>query len=89
MSIQPAAIESATARIDPEMNSRSTHAEEILRNDISWLESRIQRLEAAGSARERKLSNCYQNLLRQRQRQLASRGSQDGVCLGCWQDTIG
>jgi len=89
MSIQPAAIESATTRIDPEMKSGPAHTEKILRNDISWLEGRIQRLEAAGSARERKLSNCYQNLLRQRQRQLASRGSRDGVCLGCWQDTIG
>ena len=89
MSIQPAAVESAATRSDPGMKSRSTHTEKILRDDISWLGRRIQRLEAAGSARERKLSNCYQNLLRQRQRQLASRGSQDGVCLGCWQDTIG
>ncbi len=71
------------------MNARPTHTEKILRKDISWLESRIERLAVAGSARERKLSNCYQNLLRQRQQQLASKGSQDGVCLSCWQDYIG
>ncbi len=71
------------------MNSSPTHTERILRNDISWLESRIHRLEAAGTVGEHKLSNCYQKLLRQRQQQLASKASQDGVCLSCWQDYIG
>ena len=71
------------------MNSSPTHTERILRNDISWLERRIERLAATDSTRERKLSDCYQNLLRQRQQQLASKASQDGVCLGCWQDYIG
>lgn len=86
MSIQLAAIESTTTRSDPGMKSRPAHTDKILRDDISWLESRIQQLEAASSASERKLATCYQKLLRQRQRLLASRGSQDGVWPGCWQD---
>ena len=63
-----------------------SHTDKILRGDIHWLQDRIQRLEAVAGAGERKLAICYQKLLRQRQRQLAS---MDGICPGCWQDYFG
>jgi hypothetical protein len=83
MSIQLAAIESTTTRSDPGMKPRPAHTQQILRDDIRWLEGRIQHLTVAGDA---KLAACYQKLLRQRQQRLASRGDRDGVCPGCWQD---
>ncbi len=68
------------------MNARPTHTDNMLIDDVSWLESRVQRLEIANDARERKLVDCYQKLLHQRQHQLAYRDGQDGVHCGCWQD---
>ncbi len=83
MSIQLAATEAATARSDPGMKSRPAHTQQILRDDIRWLEGRIQQLAGASDA---KLASCYRKLLRQRLHQLASRGGRDGACPGCWQD---
>lgn len=83
MSMQHSAVESDTERNHPEMKSRPAHTEKILRDDIGWLESRIAQLEAADGASERRLAGCYQKLLRQRQRQLATL---DDTCPGCWQD---
>jgi len=62
------------------------HTDKILRDDIHWLEGRIHQLQAAAGASERKLAICYQKLLRQRKRQLAS---MDGSCPDCWQDFFG
>ena len=83
MSVQTAAIDLRNTRTPSRMNARPAHTEKILHDDIRWLESRIAELEAAGSASERKLARCYQKLLGQRQRQLATL---DGGCPGCWQD---
>ena len=83
MSVPSAAFESETARNHPRMSARPAHTEKILRDDIRWLESRIAELETAGSNSERRLAQCYQKLLGQRQRQLATL---DGSCPGCWQD---
>ncbi len=68
------------------MKPRPAHTQQILRDDIRWLEGRIQQLAAANGTRDAKLARCYQKLLRQRQHQLASRGGRNGVCPGCWQD---
>ncbi len=68
------------------MKPRPAHRQQILRDDIRWLEGRIQQLAPASNSNDAKLASCYQTLLHQRQRQLASRGSRDGVCPGCWQD---
>ncbi len=65
------------------MKPRAAHTQQILRDDIRWLEERIQRLAGAGNTR---LAGCYQKLLRQGQQRLASRGDRDGICPGCWQD---
>jgi hypothetical protein len=83
MSVQLAGIEPDATGNPPGMKSRQAHTDKILGDDISWLESRIDQLAAAGSASERRLAVCYQKLLRQRRRQLASL---DGTCPGCWQD---
>jgi len=66
--------------------SLPTHTDKILRDNIHWLKDRVQRLEAAAGASERKLADCYRKLLRQRERQLASMG---GICPDCWQDYFG
>ena len=65
------------------MKPKAAHTQQILRDDIRWLEERIQGLAGAGDAR---LADCYQKLLRQGQQRLASRGGRDGICPGCWQD---
>ena len=83
MSFQNSDVESATMRSHPGVKPRPTHTEELLCDDICWLESRIHQLQAAASASERKLTICYQKLLRQRR--LAS---MDGSCPGCWQDFL-
>ena len=83
MTIQLASIQSETSRNYLRMNARPAHTEKILRDDIRWLESRIAELEAAGSSSERRLAKCYQKLLGQRRRQLATL---DSACPGCWQD---
>lgn len=88
MSIQPAATAPATARSDPGMKSRPVHTEQILRDDIRWLQGRIQQLRATDGASERRLADCYRKLLRQRQHQLASGGGPGGVSTGCWQDYL-
>ncbi len=84
MSIQRAAIESTTTRSDPGMKPGPAHTDSILRDDIRWLESRIQQLEA--TSRASGYRQLLSKLLRQRQHQLASRANQDGICPGCWQD---
>ena len=71
------------------MKPRPAHMQQILRDDIRWLEGRIQQLAATNGASERKLATCYQKLLRQRQHQLKSRDHRDGICPGCWQDYFG
>ena len=68
------------------MKPRPAHRQQILRDDIRWLKGRIQQLAAINGASDAKLASSYQKLLRQRQRQLASRGGPDGACPGCWQD---
>jgi len=68
------------------MKPRPAHTQQILRDDIRWLKGRIQQLAATNGASDARLASCYQKLLRQRQRQLASRGGLDGACPGCWQD---
>jgi len=68
------------------MKPRPAHTQQILCDDIRWLKGRIQQLAASNGASDAKLASCYQKLLRQRQRQLASRGGPDGACPGCWQD---
>ena len=68
------------------MKASPAHTLEILRDDIGWLECQVQQLESTNGASERKLANCYQKLLRQRQHQLATRDRQDGTCPGCWQE---
>lgn len=78
-----AASEPDTIGNRPAMKSRPAHTEQILRDDIGWLEGRIAELEAADSATERRLAACYRKLLEQRRYQLAS---MDGSCPGCWQD---
>lgn len=61
-----------------------THtAARILRDDIGWLSRRIAELETAGNADERRRALCYENLLRQRRRQLVDL---DTGFAGCWQD---
>ena len=71
------------------MKTRPEYTENILRDDISWLEIQVRQLgtaSGASGAGERTLADCYQKLLRQRQHQLAYRDSHDGICPGCWQD---
>ncbi len=68
------------------MKPRPAHTQQILRDDIRWLEGRIEDLAAANGASDAKLADCYQKLLRQRRHQLASRDSRNGACPGCWQD---
>ena len=63
-----------------------THIEKILRDDIGWLESRVQQLEATNGVNERRLAGCYEKLLEQRRRQLASSVSEDDICPGCWEE---
>ena len=86
MVIQLAATEATTPRSGSGMNPRPAHTQQILRDDIRWLEGRIQQLAAASDSTDAKLASCYQKLLRQRQHQLASRSGPDGACCGCWQD---
>lgn len=68
------------------MNARRAHARKIIANDISWLEIRIARLETSEHGGERRRAECYRQLLRQRQRQLADA---DDPCAGCWRDYFG
>jgi len=70
------------------MKSRPANMEQILRDDIRWLEDRVQQLGATDGASERRLADCYQKLLRQRRHQLACRGGPNGVSPGCWQDYL-
>lgn len=70
------------------MKARPTHIEEILRDDIDWLQSRIRQLQASNDVNERKRASCYERLLAQRQRQLASGSSEDDICPGCWQEYL-
>lgn len=63
-----------------------THIEKILRDDMDWLESRIQTLEATNGVNERRLAACYEKLLEQRRRQLASSVNEDDICPGCWEE---
>lgn len=63
------------------MTARRVHRERMLRDDIFWLETRIQQLQSAGDNRDRRLAECYRNLLRQRHTQLESR-----PCPGAWQE---
>ena len=87
ISLQLAAAETTTTtRSGAGMKPRPTHTQQILRDDIRWLEGRIQQLAAAGDTR---LGSCYQKLLHQRQHRLASRSGRDGICPGCWQDYFG
>jgi len=68
------------------MTPRRVHREKMLRDDIFWLETRIQQLQTARGDRERRLADCYRKLLQQRQVQLDSRVDPGGPCAGCWQE---
>ena len=68
------------------MTPRRIHREKMLRDDIFWLESRIEQLEANSNSSERRLARCYQKLLAQRQLQLDSRVGPGGACAGCWSE---
>lgn len=68
------------------MAPRRVHREKMLRDDIFWLETRIQQLQTARSNRDRRLANCYRRLLQQRQVQLDSRVGGGAPCAGCWQE---
>ena len=70
------------------MKSRLAHMEQILRDDIRWLEDRVQQLGTGDGASERRRADCYQKLLHQRRHQLACRGGPDGVSAGRWQDYL-
>lgn len=83
MSPTGASAHNHTERDFTTMTARPAHTEKILRDDIRWLESRIAALDAADAACERRLARCYETLLDQRRRQLATL---DGGCPGCWQD---
>lgn len=65
------------------MTTAPAHTMRILRDDIGWLSRRIAELETAGKADERQLALRYENLLRQRRRQLIGL---DTSFAGCWQD---
>jgi hypothetical protein len=64
------------------------HRVEILRDDIRWLESRIQQLQHSNGARAYTLTDCYRKLLHQRQQQLVSRQGPRASCPGCWHDYL-
>jgi hypothetical protein len=68
------------------MTPRRIHREKMLRDDIFWLETRIQQLQTARGDRDRRLADCYRKLLRQRQVQLDSRVGAGGNCGDCWQE---
>ena len=68
------------------MTPRRIHREKMLRDDIFWLETRIEQLHAARSSRDRRLADCYRRLLQQRQAQLDSRVGGGAPCTGCWQE---
>ena len=68
------------------MTPRRIHREKMLRDDIFWLETRIQQLQAAPGARDRRLADCYRKLLQQRQVQLDSGIGTGGDCGDCWQE---
>ena len=68
------------------MTPRRVHREKMLRDDIVWLESRIQQLQGATANRDRRLADCYRKLLHQRHRQLESRVGAGGARAGCWQE---
>jgi hypothetical protein len=72
----------------PTAVSRTDHTLHILRDDIRWLESRVQQLQDSNGERERKLAGCYEKLLGQRRQQLAGGNAGGGVCHGCWDDYI-
>lgn len=84
--VPSSAIESDANRGSGNMKSMRAHTRQIINDDIDWLESRIQRLESADRANERRRAECYRELLLQRQRQLAAA---DGACPGCWPDYFG
>lgn len=62
------------------------HREKMLRDDIFWLETRIQQLQAASGKRDRRLADCYRRLLQQREMQLDSRLGGGAASAGCWQE---
>lgn len=68
------------------MTPRRIHREKMLRDDIFWLETRIQQLQTARGDRDRRLADCYRKLLRQRQVQLDSRVGAGGNGGDCWQE---
>lgn len=66
------------------MTAKRVHREKMLRDDIFWLETRIEQLEANSNSSERRLARCYQKLLQERQLQLDARVGTGGPCAGCW-----
>lgn len=76
------AITGSTAR----MNTRRIHREKMLRDDIFWLETRIEQLQAGTDNHDRRLAECYRRLLQQRQTQLATGRGAAGARADCWQE---
>lgn len=68
------------------MTARWIHRDKMLRDDIFWLETRIQQLQTTRGTRDRRLADCYRKLLQQRELQLASRPGAGPGRDGCWQE---
>jgi hypothetical protein len=85
MSVQLAESDARPTPNQGRMTATPAHTARILSDDIGWLSRRIAELEAAGGAGERRLALCYENLLRQRRRQLTDLNDS---AAGCWQDYL-
>lgn len=68
------------------MTPRRMHREQMLRDDILWLESRIGELRLSAEAGDRRRADCYRALVQQRRTQLEFGNGADGICTGCWQE---
>ena len=68
------------------MTAKRIHREKMLRDDILWLETRINELQASSEACDRRRADCYRTLLQQRRNQLEAENGADGACAGCWQE---
>jgi len=86
--IQSFAMDIAARPNAAAMNVAQTRTVDILWDDIQWLEARVEELLGSNHARQRKLADCYLDLLRQRRQQLAVLRQGGEPCPGCWHDYL-